>query len=99
MAEDLAEPPMSADPELSRLRTPPASIEAESSVLGGLLLDNSAWDRVGDVIRPDDFYRQEHGLVFEVIGKLINGSKPADVITVFEELQTSGRAETVGGLQ
>ena len=90
--------PMPSDPEVRRLRTPPASVEAESSVLGGLLLDNSAWDRVGDVIRPDDFYRGEHGLVFEVIGKLINQNKPADVITVFEELQTSGRAEAAGGL-
>ena len=67
--------PMPSDPELRRLRTPPASVEAESSVLGGLLLDNSAWDRVGDVIRPDDFYRGEHGLVFEVIGKLIDAAR------------------------
>ena len=59
------------DREISQLRVPPHSNEAESSVLGGLLLDNNAWDRVADLLVPGDFYRYEHQLVFEAIGKLI----------------------------
>ena len=86
------------DPQIAQLRIPPHSIEAESSVLGGLLLDNDAWDRVGDLLKEGDFYRFEHKLVFTAIGILINGSKPADVITVFEHLQNQGKAEEVGGL-
>jgi len=62
------------------------------------LLDNQAWDRIGDVIRPDDFYRYDHRVIFEHIAKLIDNSKPADVITVYEALQSSGKAEDVGGL-
>lgn len=86
------------DRQVAQLRIPPHSIEAESSVLGGLLLDNGAWDRVGDLLSERDFYRYEHRLVFTAIGALINGSKPADVITVFEQLQNQGKAEEIGGL-
>ncbi|MBP7452956.1 MAG: AAA family ATPase, partial [Ottowia sp.] len=86
------------DRQIAQLRIPPHSIEAESSVLGGLLLDNSAWDRMGDVVNPTDFYRYEHRLVFEVVQKLINETKPADVITVHEELQRQGKADEIGGL-
>ena len=87
-----------ADPQIAQLRIPPHSIEAESSVLGGLLLDNGAWDRVSDLLAEGDFYRYEHRLVYAALGVLINGSKPADVITVFEQLQSQGKAEGVGGL-
>ena len=86
------------DRQVAQLRIPPHSLEAESSVLGGLLLDNNAWDRVGDVLIDSDFYRYEHRLVYAVVGKLINETKPADVITVHEELQRQGKAEEVGGL-
>jgi replicative DNA helicase len=88
----------SADQQVAQLRVPPHSIEAESSVLGGLLLDNGAWDRVGDLLVDGDFYRHEHQLVYSAIGALVNASKPADVITVFEHLQNQGHAESVGGL-
>ncbi len=88
----------SADQQVAQLRVPPHSIEAESSVLGGLLLDNGAWDRVGDLLVDGDFYRHEHQLVYAAIGALVNASKPADVITVFEHLQNQGHAESVGGL-
>ena len=88
----------SADHQVAQLRVPPHSIEAESSVLGGLLLDNAAWDRVGDLLVDGDFYRHEHQLVYASIGALVNASKPADVITVFEHLQNQGQAEAVGGL-
>ncbi len=86
------------DHQVAQLRIPPHSLEAESSVLGGLLLDNSAWDRVGDLVTDSDFYRYEHRLVFSAIAALINSSRPADVITVFEHLQSLGKADEVGGL-
>src|SRR3954451_1808650 len=84
------------DRQVAQLRIPPHSIEAESSVLGGLLLDNAAWDRVGDLLTEADFYRYEHKLIFTGISGLINASRPADVITVFEALQSLGKAEEVG---
>ena len=84
--------------EVSRLRVPPHSIEAEQSVLGGLLLDNSAWDRTADLLTETDFYRYEHQLIFSAIHQLINSSKPADVITVFEQLQSLGKAVDAGGI-
>ena len=71
------------------LNVPPHSIEAEQSVLGGLLLDNAAWDRIADFCRQDDFYRYDHRIIFEHIGKLIAATRPADVITVYEALSTS----------
>jgi replicative DNA helicase len=89
---------MGADKQFAQLRVPPHSIEAESSVLGGLLLDNSAWDRVGDLLVDGDFYRYEHRTVFSAISALVNATKPADVITVYEHLQTLGKAEDIGGL-
>ena len=92
------DPLQSADREVAKLRIPPHSVEAESSVLGGLLLDNMAWDRVGDLLKEADFYRHEHQLIFTAISVLINNSKPADVITVHEQLQTVGKSDLVGGL-
>jgi len=86
------------DDEVARLRIPPHSIEAEQSVIGGLLIDNSAWDRAGDLLTDGDFYRYEHRLIYAAIGGLMNASKPADVITVFEQLQSLGKAEDCGGL-
>ncbi|OPF63549.1 replicative DNA helicase [Hydrogenophaga sp. H7] len=86
------------DQQLAQLRVPPHSIEAESSVLGGLLLDNGAWDRVADLINDSDFYRYEHRLTFSAIAALVNASKPADVVTVYEHLQNLGKADEAGGL-
>ena len=71
-------------------RLPPHSIESEQSVLGGLLLDNSAWERIADLLSDSDFYRFEHRHVFAGIVDLINQTKPADVVTVFEYLQSKG---------
>jgi replicative DNA helicase len=88
----------SRDEDVARLRVPPQSIEAEQSVLGGLLLDNGAWDRAADVVTEADFYRFEHKIIFGAIGALIGASKPADVITVYEHLQMAGKAEDSGGL-
>ncbi|MGH8259803.1 MAG: replicative DNA helicase [Steroidobacteraceae bacterium] len=80
------------------VRTPPHSVEAEQAVLGGLLLDASAWDHVADVIRAGDFYRPDHRLVFESIGLLATSGKPCDVVTVSEQLERLGRLEDAGGL-
>ena len=87
------------DDEVARLRVPPHSVEAEQSVLGGLLIDNSAWDRAGDLLTETDFYRFEHKQIFGALGKLINAGKPADVVTVFEELTSLGKAADCGGLK
>ncbi|HEX6703189.1 MAG TPA: replicative DNA helicase [Albitalea sp.] len=89
---------VSPDDEVAKLRVPPHSIEAEQSVLGGLLLDNSAWDRAGDLLVDTDFYRYEHRMIYAAIGGMINATKPADVITVFEHLQSLGKAEECGGM-
>ena len=86
------------DRQVSQLRIPPHSIEAESSVLGGVLLENGAWDRVSDVLTEHDFYRYEHRMVFVAMKALINAAKPADVITVYEQLQSVGKAVEIGGL-
>ncbi len=86
------------DTQIAALRTPPHSIDAETSVLGGLLLDNGAWDRIADRIAPDDFYRHDHRLIFQHIARLIDQSRPADAVTVFEALRTSGKDQDAGGL-
>jgi replicative DNA helicase len=84
--------------QLDAVRTPPHSIEAEQSVLGGLLLDNTAWDKIADLLSAGDFYRHDHRLIFQAIGKLREADKPADVVTVFEALQSAGRIDDAGGL-
>jgi replicative DNA helicase len=87
-----------ADTQVELIKLPPHSVEAEQSVLGGLLLDNSAWDKVADLIAESDFYRGDHRLIYRHISKLIGNSKPADVITVAEGLESTKELEGVGGL-
>ncbi|HRB28594.1 MAG: replicative DNA helicase [Pseudomonadota bacterium] len=89
---------LSQDQLLETYKTPPHSLESEQSVLGGLLLDNHAWEKVADVITDNDFYRQDHRLIYHHICKLIEQNKPADVITVAESLETSAELQTIGGL-
>lgn len=88
----------SQDRLLETYKTPPHSLESEQSVLGGLLLDNHAWEKVADIITDHDFYRQDHQLIYHHICKLIEQNKPADVITVAESLETSAELQTIGGL-
>ena len=88
----------SIDHGTMQLRVPPHSIEAEHGVLGGLLLDNRAWDSAADILSEADFYRHEHRLIFVAIGSLINANKPADVITVFEQLQRASKVDECGGI-
>lgn len=96
------EPPAYLDePErdLAQLRIPPNSLPAERAVLCGLLVDQTAWDRVGDLVTERDFYRHEHQRIFGAIARMTNACKTVDVITVFEELQRAGdEGEKVGGL-
>lgn len=80
-----------------RLRMAPQSLEAEQAVLGGLLLDNRAWDRIADRLSEQDFYRREHQLIFAAIAALNAESQPADIVTVSERLG-GAQLETIGGL-
>ncbi len=80
------------------LRVPPHSIQAEQSVLGGLMLDNQAWDQVADRVAEGDFYRREHQLIFRAIEELADRQRPFDVITLSEELGRHGQLENAGGL-
>ncbi|MBY0269156.1 MAG: replicative DNA helicase [Burkholderiales bacterium] len=89
--------PITKDAQLDAVRTPPHSVEAEQSVLGGLLLDNAAWDRIGDVVNEADFYRADHRTIFQHIAQLIEHNKPADALTVAESLERSGKLAEVGG--
>jgi len=86
------------DAQIESLRLPPHSVEAEQAVLGGLLLSNAAWDRIGDVVSESDFYRADHRVLWRVITKLVEDNKPADVLTVTEALKISGELQDVGGL-
>jgi replicative DNA helicase len=85
------------DAQVEAARVPPQSIEAEQSVLGGLLLENTAWDRVSDVIGERDFYRADHRTIFRHIAQLVEEDKPADVLTVAASLERSGKLAEVGG--
>ncbi|WML91431.1 replicative DNA helicase [Thiothrix lacustris] len=84
------------------LKIPPHSIEAEQSVLGGLLLsglanDSTAWDTIADKVVEGDFYRQDHRLIFRAIADLVEDSKPLDLVTVSEWLKQRGDLENAGG--
>lgn len=87
-----------ADQETAALKLPPHSLEAEQSVLGGLMLDNQAWDNVSDRLVADDFYRYEHRLVFNVMTHLAEAEQPLDVVTLSEALDGRDQLDTVGGL-
>ena len=82
----------------SDLRMPPHSEEAEQAVLGGLMLDRSAWDNVGDVVVADHFFRPDHALIFESIAALAGEAQPCDPVTVSEHLQRLGKLNDAGGL-
>ena len=86
------------DAQIESLRLPPHSVEAEQAVLGGLLLSNSAWDRIGDIVSESDFYRADHRVLWRAITRLVEENKPADVLTVAEALKVNGEIQDVGGL-
>ncbi len=80
------------------LRLPPHSIEAEQSVLGGLMLDSAAWDQVADRVTAEDFYRNDHRLIFEAVAGLIERTQPCDAVTLAGHLESQGVLDQVGGL-
>jgi len=88
----------SSDTRTQALRVPPHSMQAEQSVIGGLMLDNGAWDQVADRVTTLDFYRREHQLIYTAIANLAEHSKPFDVVTVTEELERLEQLEEAGGL-
>jgi len=86
-----------ADPQLLALKVPPHSVEAEQSLIGGLLLDNHAFDRIGDVVSEADFYRDDHRRIYRHVTKLIEAGRPADVVTVSESIEASEDKDRTGG--
>jgi replicative DNA helicase len=80
------------------LRLPPHSIEAEQSVLGGLMLDSTAWDQIADRVVAEDFYRNDHRLIFSATAALIERNQPCDAVTLSGHLESQGLLEQVGGL-
>ena len=86
-------------PFVQQLRIPPHSLEAESSVLGGVLLDNASWDKIGDLLTEEDFYRYEHTLIFGAIYSLMNLGRAADTLTVFEHLKSQGKSDEAGNIE
>ncbi len=80
------------------LKVPPHSLEAEQSVIGGLMLDNRAWDEIADIINEQDFYRHDHALILRSINALAENEQPYDVVTVSEWLGARGELDSIGGL-
>jgi len=91
-------PEMSSNNPVSHLRVPPHSIEAEQSVLGGLMLDNEAWNEIADLVNEQDFYRKDHALIFTAIAQLADDTNPFDVLTVSDHLDKQDILSKVGGL-
>ena len=85
------------DTEVRNIALPPHSIEAEQSLLGGLMLENNAYDRIADILTENDFYRHEHKLIYRAISTLINESRPADIVTVQEALERNDQLTHAGG--
>ena len=80
------------------LKVPPHSLEAEQSVIGGLMLDNRSWDDIADIVNEQDFYRHDHSLIFRAVNALAEEDKPYDVVTVSEWLGSRGELDSIGGL-
>lgn len=87
-----------ADEQLDSLKLPPHSIEAEQSVIGGLLLENEALDKIADILSAQDFYQHDHKTIFQHISKLIEHNRPADIVTVAESLESTAELSSIGGI-
>jgi len=92
-----AQPVAREDAQLVALRVPPHSVEAEQSLIGALLLDNQAFDRVADVVTAEDFYRDDHRRIFRHVSRLIEHNRPADMVTVAESIEASEDKDKTGG--
>ncbi|MCR9186805.1 MAG: replicative DNA helicase [Halieaceae bacterium] len=102
-SEMIAQPPFAGggsnvDRDVARIKMQPHSIEAEQSVLGGLLLSADGWDAVAETVTADDFYRPDHRLIFRHIARLAEATQPIDVITVADRLTANGELDAAGGL-
>lgn len=80
------------------LKLPPHSIEAEQSVLGGLLLENDALDKIADILKSTDFYQHDHKLIYQHIINLLENNRPADIVTIAESLEAAAELTGVGGI-
>ncbi len=96
--DNVTELPYGEDVDVSRIKMQPHSIEAEQSVLGGLLLSGDGWDSVAEAVAADDFYRPDHRLIYRQIAKLAEAAEPIDVITVADKLTAAGELDAAGGL-
>lgn len=96
--EDISYPESYTDPATEALKVPPHSVEAEQSVLGGLLLDNNSWEKIADLVVEKDFYRRDHQLIFRAISELFEQSQPVDVITLAEWHDKRDELDQVGDL-
>lgn len=94
----LREAELPIDEATISLKTPPHSIEAEQSVLGGLLLDNEAWDKVGDKITSEDFYHPRHRIIYSAMAKSANESLPFDPLTLSDTMDRQGDLDEAGGM-
>jgi replicative DNA helicase len=94
----MAVPAEEGDRAVERLRVPPHSVEAERSVLGGLMLDNATWERIGDRLRRKDFYRRDHQLIFAALEDHAERAAPFDVVTVSNWLEARDELEEAGGM-
>ena len=83
--------------KMNGVKVPPHSIEAEQSILGGLMLNNNSWDKIADRITENDFYRQDHRVIFNAMSSLINRQQPLDTLTLAEALKTQNKLDQVGG--
>lgn len=84
--------------DVDELKVPPHSLEAEQSILGGLMLDNEAWERVSERVTEEDFYRQDHRLIFRTMQTMVDKGHPIDVVTLSENLNAIQKLDTIGGL-
>ena len=91
------EPPYADDPELAGLRTMPRSVEAEQSVLGGLLLLPESWDAVAELLQAEDFHNSEHRAIYRQMARLVDAAKTIDPVTVADALEAAGELEAAGG--
>ncbi|MGH8279691.1 MAG: replicative DNA helicase [Gammaproteobacteria bacterium] len=87
-----------ASTAIENLRVPPHSVEAEQAVLGGLMLDNAAWERIADRLQEQDFYQADHRVIFRAITSLTDNNQPFDAVTLSEWMQNRGELEQAGGL-
>ncbi len=79
------------------LKRPPHSVEAEQSIIGGLMLDNEVWDKVSNKLCEADFYRTEHRILFRAISSLVKRDQPFDVVTLLDALKSHNELDDAGG--